>query len=1221
MLILCAGLLSWQAQAQLLSGYSVASGVDANKWIALSDPDTLIGGGAGDYAVSSVAPIGFAFPFGEDAYAQFSVNADGNIRLGSIPTGVVGYSMPFSNSNCNYNSPKLNPFGCDGFVADSGYICSQLVTDFLNRQIRVVEMALSTYAVASRGQLLRMQVQLYEDGSIVFVYGADSIATFPACTYQPGMCVSVTDGWVITDSAAVAFSSGSSMTNASGTWFTPGRYFEFQRPGFICGRVTGVYFSDITSSSARVSFDADSNASQWIVECASSYSALGTAQSRRYWLDTASLVLDSLQPNTSYFVSIRAVCDSVHVSQPQTGSFSTRFVADPVSGITLESLRPTAASISWSLRSNMADHRPEGYRLTLASADTLFAYDLSSSDTILSGLAPATAYRVMVASRYGSWLSDTVSLNFTTLDSACSAPILNQVSPAANQIQLSWVPGCMESQWLVEYRSAQDSLWTVADSHHVATSIVLDDLAGEHYYFVRVGSICGTDVLYDQVRVYVPTCGGVSGIRAASVDTASALLRWNMPSGSAVVEYGEAGFEHGQGTRIVVSADSLLISGLDECTPYDAYLYPICAVGDTLSSLRISFVTTCACPAVALLSATSVDHNSIDVAWLSMGDEQQWRLEYGRRGFSQGTGTMVLSSEAYYSLSGLESGTAYDIYVTPICDSLHEGHSEKLTVTTTICAYPNTFRIDDTLATGLSSEMPVNNTHNYSLCEFIVKSSELLGATVLDGLQLYYAATIPSTAKDSVEIYLFPTTLNRFDSISQFQPVIWRTDRVYAGPLNLEGGWNTIPFESSYTRRQGENLMVLFVDYSGSHEGLSYQFRTKPTYQDMSWVAYGDNVVPRIDSLNADALSISLRAYRPEMRFVVCGNECLMPTQLQAVADYESADLSWSGDTASYYISYKQVNEQEWSADTAVYGLSAHIEGLRSQSAYYFRVRRICDAQSLSDWSVGSFSTDTLPCNRPTDLQVSMITPSSVVLEWRDNGFILDQLWNVSVVGDDTSYVYSTYSNSITIAGLLEGANYSAAVRYQCSPTSWSEWSDTITFTTSSCKSVRDFAVSDVTHTSAHLSWKAGGNSTMWELVYGDMGIGEDTSIILFRLSTDIELTPYHRYHAKVRSICDDRVFSEWSEDIEFNATSVGVDEVSASQVRIYPNPTSSTANIEWNGLSGVVNVYIYDMNGRLLFHDKTAADVLKTPALPQGAYLVKVIGEDALSVHRLIVQ
>ncbi|MBQ1733058.1 MAG: hypothetical protein II037_12695, partial [Bacteroidales bacterium] len=109
---------------QTLADYKFNTGTNADLWKTLSNPTTILST-EGDYSVSSVQNLGFTFNFGAGGYTQFSVNADGNLKFGGTVTGTNNYTNPFSSSNASENSPKINFFGCDGYLpssANGGYV-------------------------------------------------------------------------------------------------------------------------------------------------------------------------------------------------------------------------------------------------------------------------------------------------------------------------------------------------------------------------------------------------------------------------------------------------------------------------------------------------------------------------------------------------------------------------------------------------------------------------------------------------------------------------------------------------------------------------------------------------------------------------------------------------------------------------------------------------------------------------------------------------------------------------------------------------------------------------------------------------------------------------------------------------------------------------------------------------------------------------------------------
>ncbi len=233
--LIAAFCMPWMGYAQTLDEYGFATGTDASKWITVPTSITsLISANAGDYGVSSVQSLGFSFPFAEGSYTQFSVNADGNLCLGSTVTGTSYYSTPFSSTNANYNSPKINMMGCDGYVSSNHYVRYLHTADANGDSVGVVEFCVGTYNSTTRDNLYKWQVHLYHNGTVEVVFGA-APAAGPAVSQQRGLCTSASDGLLVDANHAVShFTSGSSATISSGVWPTNGRYYTFTRSACDC---------------------------------------------------------------------------------------------------------------------------------------------------------------------------------------------------------------------------------------------------------------------------------------------------------------------------------------------------------------------------------------------------------------------------------------------------------------------------------------------------------------------------------------------------------------------------------------------------------------------------------------------------------------------------------------------------------------------------------------------------------------------------------------------------------------------------------------------------------------------------------------------------------------------------------------------------------------------------------------------------------------------------
>ncbi|MBR6440640.1 MAG: hypothetical protein IKS44_01150, partial [Bacteroidales bacterium] len=224
--------VGWAANAQSsLAGYEFVTGVTSGKWVTLTSTTNLLSSG-GDGVRSTVQNIGFSFPFGGSTYTQFSVNANGDLRLGGTLPDYGYYTIPFSSSNASHNNPKINFLGCDGYcVSGTHYVHAQNFTSSTGLSYLVVEFCLGTWASTTRNVQYKWQVQLCQNGNIQVVFPSYVPSQGPADAHQMGLCVDNQDGWIINSSnSATHFTNGvDTNTWSSGSWPSANRYYIFYR--------------------------------------------------------------------------------------------------------------------------------------------------------------------------------------------------------------------------------------------------------------------------------------------------------------------------------------------------------------------------------------------------------------------------------------------------------------------------------------------------------------------------------------------------------------------------------------------------------------------------------------------------------------------------------------------------------------------------------------------------------------------------------------------------------------------------------------------------------------------------------------------------------------------------------------------------------------------------------------------------------------------------------
>ena len=117
-------------------------------------------------------------------------------------------------------------------------------------------------------------------------------------------------------------------------------------------------------------------------------------------------------------------------------------------------------------------------------------------------------------------------------------------------------------------------------------------------------------------------------------------------------------------------------------------------------------------------------------------------------------------------------------------------------------------------------------------------------------------------------------------------------------------------------------------------------------------------------------------------------------------------------------------------------------------------------------------------CSKPSALAiVGTIGAKTVTLGWTAQGSETE--WQICLNGDETNLI-EVSENPYPLTNLTPETIYTAKVRAKCSDTDQSLWSNDITFTTNaSCIAPTAVTVSDITATTATVSWNSASNSDL----------------------------------------------------------------------------------------------------------------------------------------------
>ena len=587
---LCVG---WSANAQELEEYVYSTGIDASKWITLTDYTDVSGTGSGDSWASSVMNIGFNFPFGDVVYTQYSVNSDGNLRLGSTVTGTNNYGTPFSSSAANTNNPKINFFGCDGYlVSGTHYIHSQNFGDSL----LVVEYCLGPYSSTYRNNQFNWQVHLYSNGKIEAVFASASNLSSSNSHYM-GICNNASDGWIINSSSVASFfTNGVTSTSSwsSTTWPTPYTYFTFVKPVITCPRPTLITVSNVTATSAYITFTPGGTETSWIATLTDGVTSVTTALT-----DTIIAIPPTLTPNTEYTVAVRAICGVGDTSAERATTFHTECVPLTLADLPyVEDFEAYGTGSAYSI----------DYCWTRGTNSTT-AYPYPYSSAAINGSRGLYFYGYRPSSASGTWiysyaalpeLASSININGLTLRFNAK-----RYGTATTYYHTAFHLGVMTDP---NDLTTFDTLETYNLSPLPASTVVniereLNDYTGTGRYIAFLVPPLVTEATYtynylylDDVELMVtPTCRRATELAISNVTYSSATVSWTPATtdqDTFVVAYGTGTNPDSLTSVVVTGTTSLTMSALNDATQYNVFVKAMCSATDESEwSASASFFT------------------------------------------------------------------------------------------------------------------------------------------------------------------------------------------------------------------------------------------------------------------------------------------------------------------------------------------------------------------------------------------------------------------------------------------------------------------------------------------------------------------------------------------------------------------------------------------------------------------------------------------------------
>lgn len=277
-------------------------------------------------------------------------------------------------------------------------------------------------------------------------------------------------------------------------------------------------------------------------------------------------------------------------------------------------------------------------------------------------------------------------------------------------------------------------------------------------------------------------------------------------------------------------------------------------------------------------------------------------------------------------------------------------------------------------------------------------------------------------------------------------------------------------------------------------------------------------------------------------------------------------------------------------------------------------------------------------CLVPGGLFASNISNTGVTLNWTPvddaEGYTI-QGTKVGSSSMQTVNVNNGNASSRTVNILDPGTEYQWQIRTNCADGAHSDWSE-LDFFTSTCQAPVGLSVSNISATSATLSWSAVTNSSGYQLRgrpvggggYAFFEINEGTT----SQNTGNQLAPLTDYEWSVRAYCDPAktTTTSWSEVNVFTTAAgsamTGTDE-GELVLSLFPNPAEGAFYATVNGAGDDFMITVRDVTGREIFtklypgaNDGGTIEIdLGRPA--SGIYLVQLTGDKRQTTQKLIIR
>ncbi len=303
-----------------------------------------------------------------------------------------------------------------------------------------------------------------------------------------------------------------------------------------------------------------------------------------------------------------------------------------------------------------------------------------------------------------------------------------------------------------------------------------------------------------------------------------------------------------------------------------------------------------------------------------------------------------------FTITGLDQQTDYIVIIQTSCMSGDTSNNIYASFRTK-CLSGGEVLVGDPNSTNTDYRMPFY-TYYHSLSQQIFDSAEVAGFDTIFGVM--FDAGVYGDMVRHLDVYVDTIDRSSYTSLTDFKPQTDSTKK-YSGYITITAGQNEINFSTPFVYNGHSNIILTFVDNTGSYGNSLYG---TVHYTTSNKVLFGYDYNAPFDP--SDSLCLTYLSYgasvldlRSNITFMTpCGDaSCIPPSVSVAAVDSGNVTLSWVPGLyeTDWSVEYRLADDTNWqvhnystSDDTAV------VSGLMPATSYVFRVSSLCGDTTAS---------------------------------------------------------------------------------------------------------------------------------------------------------------------------------------------------------------------------------------------------------------------------------